>query len=91
MLIMSKIVMLAGGMWKFEIFRFMAAPCSTNREIICINTTDDNMVHSHIGRSLSTHFTSSTWVTVHSRHGCGFWASSGVMIDARSRNLKSLV
>jgi hypothetical protein len=36
----SKLDMLAGGILKFDTVVFIAAPCSTNREAICVKTTE---------------------------------------------------
>lgn len=62
---MLKTDMLAGGMWKCPMVAFIAAPCSTKNEAICVKTTEYIIVQTHIGRSLNMHFTSSTCVIVH--------------------------
>lgn len=59
-LIMSKAVILAGGKWKAPIAVFIVAPCSMKRDIIWMKTTEDSIVHNHIGSNLKMHFTSST-------------------------------
>jgi hypothetical protein len=59
-LMISKLDMLAGGTLKLETVVFMAAPCSTKREAICVKTTEYIMVQSQMGSSLNMHFTSST-------------------------------
>lgn len=90
---MSKLDMLAGGMWKEATVVFMAAPCSTKREVICVKTTEYKIVQSQIGRSLNMHFTSSTCVTEQRRHGLRIAFSSAVTsfcvaIAALSKNLQ---
>lgn len=87
-LIMSNANMLAGGIWKFEIVVFMAAPCSTKRESICMNTTEDKTVQNQIGSNLRMDFTSSTCVMVQRCHGfTGSTMSTGLIMAARSRYL----
>lgn len=89
---MSKLDMLAGGIWKFETVQFIAAPCSTKREAIWLNTTEYSMVHSQMGSNLSMHFTSSTCEMGQRRHGLWqpcfrLFKSLDVMYAALSKNL----
>ncbi|CAA7408000.1 unnamed protein product [Spirodela intermedia] len=82
----SKTDMLDGGTWKCPTIVFILSPCSTKREAIWVNTTEYMMVQTQMGRSLSTHFTSSTWVIVQSLHRFSPtplpWQSSGVNVAA---------